>query len=213
MRSKIVIMISIFFLLCMFVNAQEEKGKLAYSGYTGGMMLHLGYVQSGNFTFTDPSSQFSETMQLKGLAFGIGGQLRVCFGKHLRVGMEGYVTQYTYRNNSYASVGWGGVLADCIWNIGKFSPFVGGTFGGGSQKNITNFSAPKNNYILDEIVSYRKYGFLCVVPFAGFEYALSKKVHLMFKVDYIFNVSNPQDDFATGARFYFGFTFCGQMEN
>jgi hypothetical protein len=46
------------------------------------------------------------------------------------------------------------------------------------------------------------------VPFAGFEYALSKKIHLMCKADYIFNVSNPQADFLTGTRFYFGFAFC-----
>lgn len=206
MQKKIIATL-IFLFFCIFVNAQEEKKRMGYSGFSGGMMLHLGYVQSGNFTFTS-SSGFSETMQLSGLAFGIGGQLRVCFGEHLRIGGEGYVSEHKYKNSSYTSIGWGGFLADCVWEIGKFSPFIGGTVGGGSQKNVTNFSAQKNDYNLDNIVSFRKYGFVCIVPFIGLEYALSTKIHLIFKIDYIFNVSNPQKDFTTGPRFYFGFSFC-----
>lgn len=198
----------VLLLLCVSLHAQNEKRKLAYSGFSGGMLLHVGYVNSGKFTFTDPSSKFSQTMQLKGLAYGIGGQIRFFFGNHLRVGTEGYVTHHNYENSSYTSTGWGGILVDCSWKIGKFSPFVGGTIGGGSQKNITNFTSQVNNYTLDEIISYRKYGFLCVVPSVGIEYALNEKIHLVFKADYIFNVSNPQDDFVTGPRFYIGILFC-----
>ena len=197
-------LITFILLLCsIFATAQEKKGKMAYSGFSGGMMLHSGYVESKNFTFANNG----KTLKLKGLAFGIGGQARVYFGEHLRVGVEGYVTDHQYANKSYASIGWGGVLADCAWKIGKFVPFVGGTLGGGSQKNITNFSEPKNDYVIDE-TSFRKYSFMCAVPFAGFEYAFSKKLHLMFKIDYIFNISNRQDDFVTGPRFYLGFSFC-----
>lgn len=201
--KNIIIIFSLHIFLCVFVNAQDTKGKMAYSGFSGGMMLHLGYVQSSDFTFTNPS----ETMQLKGLAFGIGGQLRINFGDHLRIGSEGYFSKHQYENSSYASIGWGGVLVDCVWEVGKFSPFVGGTIGGGSQTNVTNFAKPKNNYI-PENVSFRKYGFLCIIPFMGVEYALSEKIHLILKTDYLFNVSNRQDDFTTGPRFYFGFAFC-----
>ena len=199
-NKKTITLILIF--CCIFVNAQEKKGKMAYSGFSGGMMLHLGYVQSSSFTFSN-----GETLQLKGLVFGLGGQARVHFGEHLRIGGEGYFTEHKYKNGSYAKIGWGGVLADCAWQIGKFTPFLGGTFGGGSQQNLTNFSAPKNDYELQK-VSYRKYGFLCVVPFVGTEFALSKRIHLVFKTDYMFNISNRQADFITGPRFYFGFTFC-----
>ena len=200
--KKTITLILIF--CCIFANAQEkkEKGKMAYSGFSGGMLLHLGYVQSKNFTFSN-----GQTMQLKGLVFGLGGQARVHFGKYFRIGGEGYFSEHKYKNGSYARIGWGGVLADCAFQIGKFAPFVGGTFGGGSQQNLTNFSEPKNDYILDE-TSYRKYGFMCVVPFVGVEYGLSKRIHLVFKADYMFNVSNRQADFITGPRFYLGFTFC-----
>jgi len=198
--KKTITLIFIFFTI--FVDAQENKGKMAYSGFSGGMMLHLGYVQSGNFTFSN-----GETIQLKGLVFGLGGQARVHFGEHFRIGGEGYFTEHKYKYGSYAKIGWGGVLADCAWQISKFAPFVGSTFGGGSQQNLTNFSEPKNDYELEE-VSYRKYGFLCVVPFVGTEFTLSKRIHLVFKADYMFNLSNRQADFITGPRFYFGFTFC-----
>jgi len=202
MDKKFIILIFLF--CCIFADAQEkkERGKMAYSGFSGGMMLHLGYVQSGVFAFSN-----GETMQLKGLVFGLGGQARLHFGEHLRVGGEGYFTEHKYKNGSYAKIGWGGVLADCAWQIGKFTPFVGGTFGGGSQQNLTNFSKPKIDYELKEL-SYRKYGFMCAVPFAGVEYGISKRIHLVFKADYMFNLSNRQDDFITGPRFYFGFTFC-----
>jgi hypothetical protein len=205
--QKLIVTTALFF-FCICADAEEKRGKMAYSGFSGGMLLHLGYVESGDFTLTNSTTQFSKSLKLKGLAFGIGGQARVHFGKHLRIGSEGYVTEHKYANNSYVSIGWGGFLADCAWQTGKFLPFVGATFGGGSQKNITNFSEPKNDYNFEENVSYRKYGFLCAVPFAGAEYALNKKIHLMFKVDYIFNISNRQDDFTTGLRCYLGFTFC-----
>ena len=205
--NKILITALTFF-CCLFANGQETKGKMAYSGFSGGMMLHLGYVQSGTFSFTNSVSQFSETMQLQGLTVGIGGQARVHFGKHLRVGTEGYFSEHKYKNGSYASVGWGGILADCAWKIGKFTLFAGGTAGGGSQQNLTIFTEQKNDYIVDEITSYRNYGFMCIVPFVGLEFAMSKSIHIVFKTDYMVNVSNPQDDFVTGPRFYIGFTFC-----
>jgi hypothetical protein len=207
MKNKTLFLTALL-LLTNLISAQKPENKLKYSGFSGGMLLHAGYVQSGKFLFENASGAGTKTMQLKGLGAGIGGQARVHFGKHLRAGTEGYVTEHQYANGSYASIGWGGLLADYIWEVKKFSFFAGGTFGGGSQKNITNFSAPKNDFTIDETVSYRKYGFLCAVPFVGVEYALSKKIHLMCKADYIFNISNPQSDFVTGTRLYFGFSFC-----
>ena len=192
---------------CLFANGQEKKGKFVYSGFSGGMMVHLGYVQSGTFSFTNSVSQFSETMQLQGLTFGIGGQARVHFGKYLRVGTEGYSSKHKYKNGSYVSIGWGGVLADCAWKTDKFTLFAGSTIGGGSQQNLTIFTEQKNDFIVDEMVSYRKYGFMCIVPFVGLEFAISNSIHLIFKTDYMINVSNLQDDFVTGPRFYIGFIF------
>ena len=68
---------------------------MAFSGYQGGMMFHMGYVQSKNFQFNDLlGNPLGNPYQLKGMAYGIGGAIRVGFGKHLRVGMEGYVSTH-----------------------------------------------------------------------------------------------------------------------
>jgi hypothetical protein len=199
-------------LLSLAVFAQEKpKSKLAYSGFSGGMMVHTGFVQSGEFSLKNDDGTLAKTMRFSGAAFGIGGQARVHLGKHLRVGTEGYVSDYFYENKSYTSLGWGGLLADCAWEIKRFTLFAGGTFGGGAQKNLTILKKPADGYEgfdLDDKISYRKYSFLCAVPFAGAEFALTKKIHLVLKVDYIFNISNPQPDFNTGTRIYFGFSFC-----
>ena len=53
----------------------------------------------------------------------------------------------------------------------------------------------------------RKYAFFAVAPFAGAEYALTDKVNLVAKIDWLLNVTNPQDDFTTGPRLYIGFMF------
>jgi hypothetical protein len=150
-------------------------------------------------------------MKLGGMAAGIGGSARLHFGEHLRVGAEGYSSGYSYDNQSFVTTGWGGVLADYAVETGRFTAFAGGTFGGGSQKNLSILDTPKDGYEgfeIDENMSFRRFGFLCLTPFAGMEFALNSKIHLVLKVDYIINISNPQADFVTGPRIYLGFMFC-----
>ncbi|MDR0810937.1 MAG: hypothetical protein LBN23_01480 [Paludibacter sp.] len=202
------------FLLLFFIfsaQAQEAKSTFAYSGFSGGMLLHSGYVQSENYTLKNADATATKTMKHSGLPSGIGGAARLHFGKHLRVGAEGYVSEYHYENQSYVSTGWGGVLADCALESGRLTYFVGGTFGGGSQKNLTVFEAPTDGYdgfVIDDKMSFRKFSFLCIAPFVGAEFALNKKIHLVLKADYLINISNPQPDFVTGVRVYLGFSFC-----
>jgi len=206
-----------FFSLCLLFslasNAFAENknaSKLAYSGFSGGMMLHTGFVQSRDFAFYNSNGTVRETAKLQGAPFGIGGAIRLHFGEHLRVGSEGYVSTLTYgKNHSYSSVGWGGLLADCAWHINSWTPFVGGTIGGGSVKNLTLLEPTPDDFKLENnSTSYRKYTFMALTPFVGVEYAMTEKVHLVLKVDYLLNLTNWQDDFATGPRVYFGFMFC-----
>jgi hypothetical protein len=44
-------------------------------------------------------------------------------------------------------------------------------------------------------------------PFMGMEYAIANKIHLITKVDCIFNITQKQPDFAIGTRFYAGIVF------
>lgn len=190
--------------------AVRPKSKMAFSGCSGGMMFHIGYAQSRRFSLHNATGSVSEWMQIKGAPYGIGGAMRAHFGKHLRVGSEGYVSHMNYGgNDSRYSVGWGGVLADSKWDIGRWTLFVGMVVGGGGVKNLTLLKDTPLDYELEsEAASYRKYAFCAVDPFFGVEYAMTRKIHLVLKGDCLLNVSNPQLDYVLGPRFFVGIMFC-----
>ena len=54
---------------------------------------------------------------------------------------------------------------------------------------------------------------MAVAPFVGYEWAMTQKIHLVLKLDYLLNVTNPQPDFITGPRLYIGFMFCRGQQN
>lgn len=169
-------------------------------------MLHSGYVQSGSFMVT-PQSGAAQEISMSGAPFGIGGSMRFLFGRHMRVGAEGYVSNLTYgKNRSHAKTGWGGLLADCAWELGRCRLFAGGTVGGGGQTNTIILSPSGNDYRTDEI-AYRKYTFAALSPFAGVEIRLTDKVDLVLKADWLLNISRRQDDFVSGPRLYVGIMF------
>ena len=180
---------------------------MRYRGFIGGMMLHTGYVRSREVSIAGPAGDI-HNISAEGAPFGIGGAIKFMFGKHLRIGTEGYVSTLTFgRYRSHAKTGWGGILADCTWQLGRFRLFAGGTVGGGGQTNTFILSPVRDDYLAEECISYRKYAFFAVAPFAGAEYALTDKVNLVAKIDWLLNVTNPQDDFTTGPRLYIGFMF------
>lgn len=203
--------ICIFLVLTINLYGEEKApSKMAYSGFSGGMMVHTGYVQSKPFTLNNNDGTARESMQLKGAPIGLGGAIRVHFGQHLRVGSEGYTSTLNYgQNKSYVSVGWGGLLIDCAWYLKSWTPFIGGTIGGGGVKHLTLLEPTADDFVLENnSTSYRTYGFMALTPFVGVEYAMTQKVHLVLKVDYLLNLTNWQDDFTTGPRLYVGFMFC-----
>lgn len=186
-------------------SSDQEKGKMAYMGFLGGMMVHSGYVWSNSFNVVSPAGE--HTMSMSGAPIGVGGSIRFMFGKHLRIGGEGYVSNLTYgEHRSHAKTGWGGLLADCSWDFKGWRFFAGGTVGGGSQTNTTLLDPIGDDYITEN-VSYRKYGFVALAPFLGVEVPITAKVNFVAKIDWLFNVSNPQDDFVTGPRIYLGILF------
>lgn len=184
----------------------QEKGRFAYKGFSGGMMLHSGYVRSGNFHVTGPYGEPHE-LSMSGIPFGMGGAVRLIFGDHLRIGSEGYVSKLTSGEyDSRIETGWGGILADCVWQLRPFRVFIGGTVGGGSQTETIFLSPAGNDYVADEIV-FRKYRFMALVPFAGLETSLTSKMDLVLKVDWLLNLSGREKDFVSGPRLYLGFMF------
>jgi hypothetical protein len=192
-----------------------KRRSMAYSGYQGGMMFNVGYVESRDFQFQNNSGlPLGEPSRLSGASMGLGGALRVGFGKYLRVGIEGYVSTLKYQpQGSSAKIGWGGLLLDSHWHIKKFTIFTGGVIGGGSYTHITmidkmGVNSVENDYIVEnQYISYRHYPFLAIVPFVGMEYSLTKRISMVAKIDYMLNVTHWADDYAAGPRFFIGFMF------
>lgn len=195
-------------LLCTLSFFGFSQNLFQYSGFSGGMMVHSGYLQSQEFNITNHSGHSLQNLQAKGVPFGIGGAAKVHLGKYLRVGGEGYVSNLNYGEyNSIFSLSYGGVLVDCIWQNKRFSPYVGVLFGGGSTQNTTLFASTPDDFIAEENVSYRKNSFLALTPFVGVEYALNDKIRLTLKADYLVNLNSAPNDFASGVRVFIGFMF------
>lgn len=204
MKRKLILFIAIAF-TSFFAWSQSW---LNYSGFSGGMMIHSGYLQSERFELTDANNHPISQNKIEGTPFGIGGAARLHFGKHLRVGGEGYVSDIRYNSNgSYASTSWGGLLVDCIWQIKRFAPFAGLLVGGGNTKNLTLSEKYADDYMIENNTSFREYSFLAIAPFVGVEYAVNSKIRLTLKADYLINLNNPQNDFAHGPRIFLGFMF------
>lgn len=204
---KIKTIILSFAFISTFLALEAQDG-LKYRGFSGGMMLHSGYLNSGNFDLQTSSGSILSTNKAQGMPFGMGGAARLHFGNHLRVGGEGYVSNLRYGvQGTTLSIGWGGILVDCVWDLGKLWPFVGATVGGGAVEHIILQEEPTNDFIVESNATYREYTFMAVSPMIGVEYALNEKIHLTLKMDYMINVSNLQIDFPTGPRFFLGFMF------
>ena len=201
MTQKKLIVLLYGLLLVLQTTARDlSSNKMYLQGYSGGMMLHTGYLSGGKVNI--PSQK---PIQMWGAPFGVGGLLRFHFGNHLRIGGEGYNSTLHYgKNNSFMTLSWGGLLIDSPWEINKFTFFPGITIGGGNVNNITG---------LDKFIDqgqeaiYRKYAVMIADPFIGMEYALNRKMHLITKIDYIINITGKQPDFTKGPRIYFGIVF------
>jgi hypothetical protein len=136
----------------------SELNMFGFCGYTGGMMVHSGYLCSNVFSIYNKNGILLGEQQIKNAPFGIGGIIRFHFGtekNQLRIGVEGYTSTVKYYPvNSYEKMGWGGILLDYKHN-GKncVNPFVGATLGGGGLKNHTYLEVTGNDYIIEEYAS------------------------------------------------------------
>ncbi len=213
MSRKLIASLCVIGFFCLAVVSAGAENQMKYNGYSGGMMLHTGYVFGGQSTPQNGGALVA-TEKMQGMPIGIGGAVRLNFGKYLRVGTEGYSTTLYYgQKGSYATIGWGGLLADCAFTKDSHTFFVGATVGGGAFRNLTLTESMQQDWEVENNVSYRKYAFMAVTPFVGYEWAMTQKIHLVFKLDYLFNVTNPQPDFITGPRLYIGFMFCRGQQN
>ncbi len=205
----------LFLLLCFWIFsapilAQEEapKKQKVFNGCSGGMMFHLGYL-FGEKSYIPHNPQ--------GLTYGLGGAARVNLWKHLRIGGEGYVSTMpstatdqhgALKQGSYIRNGWGGLLIDAHWRCDKFWPYIGGTIGGGVKRSLFISDGDQNDWQAETTTTFNKQGYFLISPFVGFDYLLTQRVHLTFKVDYVLAFAKDELQTPTGPRLYFGVLFC-----
>lgn len=211
---KKIILIAALAILPLFLQAQEQEvaavqqqlgsarelvrksGAGVFTGITGGMMLHIGYMFSD-----DPRKIFSnaglgneeyvKNLPKDGCALGLGGTVRVHLLNHIHVGAEGGMSLIPFRSNGNIRVGYGGALCDGYLTLGKTRPMIGLSLGGGVMKRLY---IPENPYTYvpegttDTTVynaSYSQTPFFYLDPYIGLEIDLNSHMALLIRVDYM----------------------------
>lgn len=165
--------------------------------FDGGMMLHAGAV-GAHIAELDHDA--------RGMTTGLGGLLRFHLGSHLRVGSEGYVSTLSQlQGESYVRLGWGGALVDAYWTLGRWTPCIGLTIGGGRATTLLVFDGSADDWVPEPQAVLHSEGFMFVDPYIGLEYALTKAVHITLRADRLTPLARPE--IPTGPRLYLGFVF------
>ncbi len=188
------ILISIFILLISLKGFSEDKPEL----FRGGMFLHAGFISNNN-----------TNTPVKGFTTGIGGKITFRTGKHLRLGTEGYVSNYEYPDSDgFYKIGWGGLLAEYQFLNSNFTPVLGVTIGGGKITDLYPLSGDFKDNIEDSAI-YKVYGTMIVAPHISFEYKITHNINAVTKLDYVLYPGIDYPDFvAKGPRLYIGILFC-----
>ena len=185
-----------------------------FQGYSGGMMLHAGYLFGKNPSAILPSG---ENISPQGMTMGIGGSLRINLWKHLRVGCEGYVStmnsgatdmRNVLQSGSYVRVGSGGLLADACWRMEKIWPYIGAAVGAGAMRTLSVVNGTEDDWQPEDFAMLTKQSFGYVDPYIGMDWCMTKRVHLTLRMDWMLAFADNQLILPTGPRFFFGFMFC-----
>ncbi len=184
---------------CLDAAAQDNK---TIKGFSGGMMVHTGYLSGCDNPFEYNAS---------GPTFGIGGVAKIHLTKHLRVGFEGYFSSMGLKENisegSFNKIFWTGLLADWYWKRGRFYPYVGATVGGGMETSFLIFEGDKHDWLPETNAVYHKQPFLAVDPFIGVEYKVGAALRLTLKADWLLAINSDGLNRPMGPRLYFGCIF------
>ena len=188
-------------LFCINIANAGEKRKM--TGYSGGMMIHTGFLSGCDNPYN---------YNPKGATFGIGGLAKVQFGKHFRVGAEGYfstmgLSKEPVQKGSFNKLFWSGALCDWVWKAGKFYPYIGLTLGGGMETAYYMFEGNKDDWTPEAQSVFHKQPFFAADPFAGVEYAVGKAFRLSLKLDWLMAINSEGLNRPSGPRLYFGFIF------
>lgn len=202
--------------------------KTTYNGFSGGMMVHLGYQAGRGTGFPTMVGDHAEETFLRSITYGIGGMARVHLLNHMHVGMEGYVSTMPLKSQGDGSnirTGWGGALCDYFFTMGRCQFIAGGTLGGGAQRNLHVFNEENSTLIGENFrdtwdnfltfasqqstspATYTKKSFFVFDPYVAIEYAVTNRIHMIFKLDYMLASHSRIFLTPSGPRLYVGFIF------
>lgn len=175
---------------------KEKKSSGIFTGFSGGMMVHAGYLFSD-----DPRKVFSNSglgsedyvkgLPQRGFCYGIGGALRIHLIDHIHVGTEGFVsTMPLMGTGSKVRSGWGGAFCDVYTTWGKVRPLIGMTIGGGStsrlfvpkQAETVSYTAADSTFYN---AAYTKTPFFLLDPYIGIEIGLKSHDAILIRIDYL----------------------------
>lgn len=178
---------------------QEATKRRVLTGFSGGMMLHTGYLD-GRL----PQVGY----RAKGAPFGIGGAIRLHLGQHWMIGGEGYVsTLRQLHNGSYIRYGWGGVLGAFYWSFPHVAPYAGLTVGGGGRTAFLMFDGNSKDWQAENTVYFHKQSFCAVTPFIGCDFIATSFLHITVKADWLCPIAHGGLLAPNGPRFYVGVLF------
>ena len=199
--KKISKILSISVLLIISIEANAEDKKFI-KGFSGGMMLHTGYV----FGQDNPYN-----LNISNATFGLGGCAKLHLTKHFRAGFEGYFSSAAMNkgveSGSHNKVFWTGALADWFWHLGKLTPYIGTTIGGGMETALYIFEGDQYDWRPEGMAVLRKQPFLAIDPYIGVEYAVGKVLRLTIKADWLIAINSDGLNKPHGPRIYFGIIF------
>ena len=179
--------------------AKENK---VIKGFSGGMMVHSGYQFGGDNPYD---------LNISSPTFGIGGCAKLHLTNHFRTGFEGYFStapiKQRVQSGSHNKLFWTGVLADWFWKHGKFTPYIGGTFGGGMETSFYLFEVNKHDWELEDKAVLHKQPFFCFDPYVGVEYKVGSALRLTLKADWLMAINSDGLNQPCGPRIYFGVIF------
>lgn len=210
-------------------NEKEKNSTGLFTGFSGGMMVHAGYLFSDDPRKVFSNSGLGSEDYVKGLpkggfCYGIGGALRIHLIDHIHVGGEGFVSSMPLMGTgSKVRTAWGGAFCDVYTTWGKVRPLIGMTIGGGatSRLYVPKQAAVVVNTATDSMIynaAYTKTPFFLLDPYIGLEIGLKSHDAILIRIDYMLpfgkNSSKLTDNVKwsnflspSGPRLYIGFMF------
>lgn len=173
---------------------KEKDDRKIVTGFSGGMMLHLGYAFSSSpdelFRNGSLHSVANVTdLPSDGVTLGLGGALRMHVLDCIHLGIEGAVsTMPLMKSGSNIRTGWGDAFCDFYFPTKLIRPLIGLGIGGGSMKRLyvpSNAEQISGSSTTVYNASFTTTPFFLLDPYVGIEFRLGGSASLIVRADYM----------------------------